>query len=167
MQGFLIRRFWLLRQRLISSTASALVLPIIVFLTLSIGMNNIIMETMGNISYKEWVYPGLIILINTIIITPIIFRDFYFLRLESRTLITLSLSPLSKFQIVSFLIFSAIIEGLVLSMISIFILLYLMEISIGLVSFFYIIIAISLFSLIIANALATLSLLTQRINHIF
>ena len=49
MQGFLIRRFWLLRQRLISSTASALVLPIIVFLTLSIGMNNIIMETMGNI----------------------------------------------------------------------------------------------------------------------
>ena len=95
MQGFLIRRFWLLRQRLISSTASALVLPIIVFLTLSIGMNNIIMETMGNISYKEWVYPGLIILINTIFITPIIFRDFYFLRLESRTLITLSLSPLS------------------------------------------------------------------------
>ena len=167
MQGFLIRRFWLLRQRLISSTASALVLPIIVFLTLSIGMNNIIMETMGNISYKEWVYPGLIILINTIIITPIIFRDFYFLRLESRTLITLSLSPLSKFQIVSFLIFSAIIEGLVLSMISIFILSYLMEISIGLVSFFYIIIAISLFSLIIANALATLSLLTQSINHIF
>ena len=69
MQGFLIRRFWLLRQRLISSTASALVLPIIVFLTLSIGMNNIFMETMGNISYKEWVYPGLIILINTIIIT--------------------------------------------------------------------------------------------------
>ena len=28
---------------------------------------------MGNISYEEWVYPGLIMLINTIIIAPIIF----------------------------------------------------------------------------------------------
>ncbi|MDP6878369.1 MAG: hypothetical protein QGI18_07190, partial [Candidatus Marinimicrobia bacterium] len=68
MQAFLIRRFWLLRHRLISSSALVLLLPIIVFLTISIGMKNVIMETMGNISYEEWVYPGLIMLINTIII---------------------------------------------------------------------------------------------------
>ena len=167
MHAFLIRRFWLLRQRLISTASLVLVLPIIVFLTISIGMKSIIMETMGNISYEEWVYPGLIMLINTIIITPIIFRDFYFLRLESQTLVTLSLSPLSKFQIVIYLIFSAIIEGVILSMVSIFILLYLMEISIGILSLIYIIIAVSLFSLIISNAFTTLSLSTHRINHIF
>ena len=167
MQAFLIRRFWLLRHRLISSSALVLLLPIIVFLTISIGMKNVIMETMGNISYEEWVYPGLIMLINTIIIAPIIFRDFHFLRLESQMLVTLSLSPLSKFQIVSYLIFSAIIEGVILSIVSIFILLYLMEISLAITSLFYIIIAVSLFSLIIANAFTTLSLSTHRTNHIF
>ncbi|MDP6877670.1 MAG: hypothetical protein QGI18_03660 [Candidatus Marinimicrobia bacterium] len=167
MQAFLIRRFWLLRQRLISSAGLVLVLPIIVFLTVSIGMKNVIMETMGNISYNEWVYPGLIMLINTIIITPIIFRDFHFMRLESQTLVTLSLSPLSKLQIVCYLIFAAIIEGIILSMVSIFILLYLMEISLAVSSLIYIIISVSLFSLIIANAFTTLSLSTHRINHIF
>ena len=56
MQAFLIRRFWLLRQRLISSAGLVLVLPIIVFLTVSIGMKNVIMETMGNVPYEEWSY---------------------------------------------------------------------------------------------------------------
>ena len=65
-------------------------------------MNNIIMETMDNISYEDWVFPGLVMIINTIIIAPIIFRDFYYSRLESKTLVTLSLTPLSKFQIISY-----------------------------------------------------------------
>ena len=149
MKAFLLRRFWLLRKRFISTASLIFLLPIIVFLTISIGMKNIIMETMGNISYEEWVYPGLIMIINIIIIAPIIFRDFHYSRFESKTLVTLSLSPLSKFQIVSYLIISAIIEGVVLSLLPIFILLYLMEISIGILSFIYTIIAICLFSLII------------------
>ena len=68
MHAFLIRRFWLLRQRLVSTASLVLVLPIIVFLTISIGMKNIIMETMGNISYEEWVYPGLIMLIKNLML---------------------------------------------------------------------------------------------------
>ena len=164
---FLLRRFWHLRQRFISTIAFIILLPVIVFLTISTGMKNIIMETMGNISYEEWVYPGLIMIINTIIIAPIIFRDFYYLRLESKTLATLSLAPLSKFQIISYLIISTIIEGVTLSLFSIFILSYLMGVSMGVLSFTYTIIAVFLFSLIISNALTTLSLSTNRINNIF
>ena len=66
-----------------------------------------------------------------------------------------------------YLIISAIIEGVVLSLLPIFILLYLMEISIGILSFIYTIIAVCLFSLIIGNALTTLSLSSNRINTIF
>ena len=67
MKAFLLRRFWLLRKRFISTASLIFLLPIIVFLTISIGMKNIIMETMGNISYEEWVYPGLIMIINIMI----------------------------------------------------------------------------------------------------
>ena len=129
-------------------------------------MNNIIMETMDNISYEDWVFPGLVMIINTIIIAPIIFRDFYYSRLESKTLVTLSLTPLSKLQIISYLIISATVEGLVLSLLPFFILLYLMELAIGITSFIYIILAAFIFNIIIGNALATLSLSSNKINTI-
>ena len=129
-------------------------------------MNNIIMETMDNISYEDWVFPGVVMIINTIIIAPIIFRDFYYSRLESKTLVTLSLTPLSKFQIISYLIISATVEGLVLSLLPFFILLYLMELAIGITSFIYIILAAFIFNIIIGNALATLSLSSNKINTI-
>ena len=129
-------------------------------------MNNIIMETMDNISYEDWVFPGLVMIINTIIIAPIIFRDFYYSRLESKTLVTLSLTPLSKLQIISYLIISATVECLVLSLLPFFILLYLMELAIGITSFIYIILAAFIFNIIIGNALATLSLSSNKINTI-
>ena len=129
-------------------------------------MNNIIMETMDNISYEDWVFPGLVMIINTIIIAPIIFRDFYYSRLESKTLVTLSLTPLSKFKIISYLIISATVEGLVLSLLPFFILLYLMELAIGITSFIYIILAAFMFNIIIGNALATISLSSNKINTI-
>ena len=129
-------------------------------------MNNIIMETMDNISYEDWVFPGLVMIINTILIAPIIFRDFYYSRLESKTLVTLSLTPLSKFKIISYLIISATDEGLVLSLLPFFILLYLMELAIGITSFIYIILAAFIFNIIIGNALATLSLSSNKINTI-
>ena len=76
---------------------------------------------MDNISYEDWVFPGLVMIINTIIIAPIIFRDFYYSRLESKTLVTLSLTPLSKFQIISYLLISATVEGVVRSLLRFFI----------------------------------------------
>ena len=124
------------------------------------------METLDNSSYEDWVFPGLVMIINTIIIAPIIFRDFYYSRLESKTLVTLSLTPLSKFKIISYLIISATVEGLVLSLLPFFILLYLMELAIGITSFIYIILAAFIFNIIIGNALATLSLSSNKINTI-
>ena len=125
------------------------------------------METIAKFSYQKWLYPGLVLIVNTVMIIPIIYRDFFDLRVNSRTLITLSLTPLSKIQLVGFLLLTALVEATIFSMVSMIIFLYLMDLSLSMLDLLYIIVAMNLFGLIVSNGLITLSLLTDRINTFF
>ena len=125
------------------------------------------METIAKISYQKWLYPGLVLIVNTVMIIPIIYRDFFDLRVNSRTLITLSLTPLSKIQLVGFLLLTALVEATIFSMVAMTIFLYLMDLSLSMLDLLYIIVAMNLFGLIVSNGLITLSLLTDRINTFF
>ena len=125
------------------------------------------METIAKFSYQKWLYPGLVLIVNTVMIIPIIYRDFFDLRVNSRTLITLSLTPLSKIQLVGFLLLTALVEATIFSMVAMIIFLYLMDLSLSMLDLLYIIVAMNLFGLIVSNGLITLSLLTDRINTFF
>ena len=164
MQAFLLRRWWLFRRRIFSTLIFVVVLPILIHLALTVGLGNIIMETIAKFSYQKWLYPGLVLIVNTVMIIPIIYRDFFDLRVNSRTLITLSLTTLSKIQLVGYLLLTALIEATIFSMVAMTIFLYLMDLSFSMLDILYIIVAINLFGLIVSNGLITLSLLTDRIN---
>ena len=167
MQAFLLRRWWLFRRRIFSTLTFVVVLPILIHLALTVGVGNIIMETIAKFSYQKWLYPGLVLIVNTVMIIPIIYRDFFDLRVNSRTLITLSLTTLSKIQLVGFLLLTALVEATIFSMVSMIIFLYLMDLSLSMLDLLYIIVAMNLFGLIVSNGLITLSLLTDRINTFF
>ena len=166
-QAFLLRRWWLFRRRIFSTLTFVVVLPILIHLALTVGIGNIIMETIAKFSYQKWLYPGLVLIVNTVMIIPIIYRDFFDLRVNSRTLITLSLTPLSKIQLVGFLLLTALVEATIFSMVAMTIFLYLMDLSLSMLDLLYIIVAMNLFGLIVSNGLITLSLLTDRINTFF
>ena len=167
MQAFLLRRWWLFRRRIFSTVTFVVAFPILIHLALTLGIGNIIMETITKYSYQKWLYPGLVFIVNTVMIIPIIYREFFDLRVNSRTLITLSLTPLSKLQLVGFLLFTALIEATIFSMVAMTIFLYLMDLSLSMLDLLYILIAMNLFGLIVSNGLITLSLLTNRINTFF
>jgi len=167
MQAFLLRRWWLFRRRIFSTLTFVGVLPILIHLALTVGIGNIIMETIAKFSYQKWLYPGLVLIVNTVMIIPIIYRDFFDLRVNSRTLITLSLTTLSKIQLVGFLLLTALVEATIFSMVAMTIFLYLMDLSLSILDLLYIIVAMNLFGLIVSNGLITLSLLTDRINTFF
>jgi len=167
MQVFLMRRWWLFRRRIFSTITFVVALPILIHLALTVGIGNIIMETITKLSYQKWLYPGLVLIVNTVMIIPIIYRDFFDLRVNSRTLITLSLTPLLKIQLVGFLLLTALVEATIFSMVSMIIFLYLMDLSLSMLDLLYIIVAMNLFGLIVSNGLITISLLTDRINTIF
>ena len=166
-QAFLLRRWWLFRRRIFSTLTFVVVLPILIYLTLTVGIGNIIIETIAKFPYQKWLYPGLVLIVNTVMIIPIIYRDFFDLRVNSRTLITLSLTPLSKIQLVGFLLLTALVEATIFSMVAMTIFLYLMDLSLSMLDLLYIIVAMNLFGLIVSNGLITLSLLTDRINTFF
>ena len=167
MQAFLLRRWWLFRRRIFSTLIFVVVLPILIHLALTVGIGNIFMETIEKFSYQKWLFPGLVMIVNTIMIIPIIYRDFFDSRINSRTLITLSLTPLSKIQLVGFLLLTALVEATIFSMVAMTIFLYLMDLSLSMLDLLYIIVAMNLFGLIVSNGLITLSLLTDRINTFF
>ena len=167
MQSFLLRRWWLFRRRIFSTLTFVVVLPILIYLTLTVGIGNIIIETIAKFPYQKWLYPGLVLIVNTVMIIPIIYRDFFDLRVNSRTLITLSLTPLSKIQLVGFLLLTALVEATIFSMVAMTIFLYLMDLSLSMLDLLYIIVAMNLFGLIVSNGLITLSLLTDRIHTFF
>ena len=166
-QAFLLRRWWLFRQRIFSTITLVVVLPIIIHLALTLGIGNIILETITRFSYQKWLYPGLVFIVNTVVIIPIIYREFFDLRINSKTLITLSLTPLSKLQLIGLLLLTALIEATIFSMVAMIIFLYLMDLSLSMLDLLYIFVSMNLFGLIVSNGLITISLLTDRINTIF
>ena len=167
MQTFLLRRWWLFRRRIFSTMTFVVALPIIIHLALTLGIGNIILETITKFSYQKWLYPGLVLIVNTIVIIPIIYREFFDLRVNSRTLITLSLTPLSKLQLIGLLLLTALAEATVFSMVAMTIFLYLMDLSLSILDLLYILVAMNIFGLIVSNGLITISLLTDRINTFF
>ena len=167
MQTFLLRRWWLFRQRIFSTMTFVVALPIIIHLALTLGIGNIILETITKFSYQKWLYPGLVLIVNTIVIIPIIYREFFDLRVNSRTLITLSLTPLSKLQLIGLLLLTALAEATIFSMVTMTIFLYLMDLSLSILDLLYILVAMNIFGLIVSNGLITISLLTDRINTFF
>ena len=167
MQTFLLRRWWLFRRRIFSTMTFVVALPIIIHLALTLGIGNIILETITKFSYQKWLYPGLVLIVNTIVIIPIIYREFFDLRVNSRTLITLSLTPLSKLQLIGLLLLTALAEATIFSMVAMTIFLYLMDLSLSILDLLYILVAMNIFGLIVSNGLITISLLTDRINTFF
>ena len=166
-QAFLLRRLWLFRRRIFSTMTLVVVLPIIIHLALTLGLGNIMLETITRFSYQKWLYPGLVLIVYTIVIIPIIYREFFDLRVNSRTLITLSLTPLSKLQLIGLLLLTALAEATVFSMVAMTIFLYLMDLSLSILDLLYILVAMNIFGLIVSNGLITISLLTDRINTFF
>ena len=167
MQTFLLRRWWLFRRRIFSTMTFVVALPIIIHLALTLGIGNIILETITKFSYQKWLYPGLVLIVNTIVIIPIIYREFFDLRVNSRTLITLSLTPLSKLQLIGLLLLTVLIEATIFSIVAMIIFLYLMDLSLSMLDLLYILVSMNLFGLIVSNGLITISLLTDRINTFF
>ena len=167
MQTFLLGRWWLFRRRIFSTMTFVVALPIIIHLALTLGIGNIILETITKFSYQKWLYPGLVLIVNTIVIIPIIYREFFDLRVNSRTLITLSLTPLSKLQLIGLLLLTVLIEATIFSLVSMTIFLYLMDLSLSMLDLLYILVSMNIFGLIVCNGLITISLLTDRINTFF
>ena len=69
------RRLWLWKNRLIPSIFFYLLLPVFTFAIISLPLKNIIRFSLSETPYDIWVLPGLIFIIGTFSLYPLLYRE--------------------------------------------------------------------------------------------
>ncbi|MBT3216062.1 MAG: hypothetical protein HOD97_07490 [Candidatus Marinimicrobia bacterium] len=156
------RRWWLIQNRLFSTIGFSLMFPILLYVMIFMVLNTIIRESGNHVPYGEWVFPGFVVLSGSFVIMPILFRDFFDLRIHGRVLLNLTLSPSSKTGLVTGLILTSLAESILFSVVAVGVLLTLLQTSFGLMDYLIMIAFSCVFNFVLANSIVTLSLLINR-----
>jgi len=157
-----MRRFWLLRNRLVITAPIIILAPIAFHVFLSSVINNIYSSSPNGIPIETWLLPGVIFSFGSLTMLAILYRDLFNPQSNLQFLKLLSISPNSKFKIILGILLSSLIECLSYSIISTLTLLIFMPEPFSFLAFlsilFYLIFYLGLFG----NCIITLSIYVQR-----
>ena len=157
-----MRRFWLLRNRLVITAPIIILSPIAFHVFLSSVINNIYSSSPNGIPIESWLFPGVIFSFGSLTMLAILYRDLFNSQSNLQFLKLLSISPNTKFKIIIWLILSSLIECLSYCVISTLTLLIFMPEPFSFSAFlsilFYLIFYLGLFG----NCIITLSIYVQR-----
>ena len=157
-----MRRFWLLRNRLVITAPIIILSPIAFHVFLSSVINNIYSSSPNGIPIESWLLPGVIFSFGSLTMLAILYRDLFNSQSNLQFLKLLSISPNSKFKIILGIILSSLIECLSYCVISTLTLLIFMPEPFSFSAFlsilFYLIFYLGLFG----NCIITLSIYVQR-----
>tara|TARA_B110000444_G_C18748815_1_gene551674 strand:- start:103 stop:852 length:750 start_codon:yes stop_codon:yes gene_type:complete len=156
--ALLIRRFWLWKNRFLSSLFMMMLMPITVFSVIYSPLQHIFPISLLNIPFEKWVYPSLIFLIASINLFPLIYRDFFDLRLHRKVIGNLSLAPFTKQKIINSYLIILVLETVLITLSSILIISNLIVIPLGFYQHLIVIIHLIIYLLTLSNLLITLSL---------
>lgn len=162
--AFLKRRWWLTQNRILTTISSALIIPIILYTTIVSVLNNVIVHSIDEIPYEHWAFPGLIMIIATIGLFPLLYRDFFDLRIHRHILQPITLAPVTKLEIVFGIALTAIIESLSFVIIGMAVLIILMPNPLVWYQYLIILFYVVLYNGVIANAFITIGLVTDRVT---
>ena len=161
-KALIIRRLWLLRNRLVVTAPIIILSPIAFHVFLSSLINNIYSSSPNGIPIESWLFPGVIFSFGSLTMLAILYRDLFNSHSNLQFLKLLSISPNSKFKIILGVILSSLIECLSYCIISTLTLLIFMPEPFSFSAFlsilFYLIFYLGLFG----NCIITLSIFVQR-----
>ena len=158
------RRLWLWKNRLVPSIFLFLSLPLVVFLMISLPLKNIIRFSLGGIPYDLWVLPGMLFIISSFIMYPLLYREFFELRIHKKVLTNLSLTPHSKNNIIFSNLIVSSIEAFALVIFSTILYASFISISINIIDLGYLLFCLSLYNLLLGNLYITLSLVIDTLT---
>ncbi len=163
-QGFLLRRLWLWRNRLVPSIFLFFFMPILLFTMISIPLKNIIRYSISGVPYDIWVFPGLIFIIGSLGLYPIIYREIFDLRVHRKVLLNIALAPYSKSQLVFGNLCVAVLEALTMCLFSILIYSSIVSISLNFSNFLFLIFCLVIYLFLVGNIYILLSISIDAIT---
>ena len=163
-QAFLLRRLWLWRNRLVPSIFLFFFMPILLFTMISIPLKNIIRYSISEVPYDIWVFSGLIFIIGSLGLYPIIYREIFDLRVHRKVLLNIALAPYSKSQLVFGNLCVAVLEALIMCLFSILIYSSIVSISLNFLNFLFLIFCLVIYLFLVGNIYILLSISIDAIT---
>jgi len=158
------RRLWLWQNRLIPSVFILLLLPIFVFAMIGVPLKNVIQYSLSGMSYDIWVFPGLIFILGSLSLYPLLYREFFDLRIHRKVLINITLTPNSKNKIVFASLVSACMEALVVASIGAIYYTGFIPIVLNLPDLIFLLCCLVIYLLLLGNLFISVSLLIDTIT---
>ena len=163
-KAFLLRRLWLWRNRLVPSIFLFFFMPILLFIMISIPLKNIIRYSISGVPYDIWVFSGLIFIIGSLGLYPIIYREIFDLRVHRKVLLNIALAPYSKSQLVFGNLFVSVLEALIMCLFSILIYSSIVSISFNFLNFLFLIFCLAIYLFLVGNIYILLSISIDAIT---
>ena len=159
-----MRRIWSWKNRLVPSLLLLLTLPVILFVLVGLSLNNIMRNSLSGMPFELWVIPGFIFIISSMGLFPLIYRDFFDLRVHRKVLVHVVLAPYRKrIVICGYLIVSGI-EAIILGVISIGIFSAISSFPLSVIQTLFMIVCLSLYLLLLGNLLISMGLLINTVT---
>ena len=165
--ALLKRRLWLWKNRLIPSIFFYLILPIFIFVIISLPLKNIIRFSLAEIPYDIWVLPGLIFIVGSFSLYPLLYREYFELRIHRKVLVNIALAPYSKkYMIFSSLVISGL-ESIGMSVLGIIVYTTFTSISLSVSSTLFLFLCLVIYLFLLGNLYITISLLIDALTTMF
>ena len=163
-KALLIRRLWIIKNRLYTTLGLLLILPIFINVLINLPIKRLVVSPLWDIPHEQWIFPGLIIIVIVMMMLPSVSRDLFDLRILKKLLPTLALTPISRAQYLYNLLIVILIEAVVYTVVIISV--YSILIVPGFIFLDYLIMFpfFLLFIALSANILTTLALIVDKIT---
>ena len=131
---------------------------------ISIPLKNIIRYSISGVPYDIWVFSGLIFIIGSLGLYPIIYREIFDLRVHRKVLLNIALAPYSKSQLVFGNLFVSVLEALIMCLFSILIYSSIVSISFNFLNFLFLIFCLAIYLFLVGNIYILLSISIDAIT---
>ncbi|HIB26869.1 MAG TPA: hypothetical protein EYO27_05330 [Candidatus Marinimicrobia bacterium] len=163
-KALLFRRFWLIRHRLMTTVSFMVMLPLLLHIGITMVMKNIVVQSIDQVPYDVWVFPGIILLIASVSTFSLIYRDLFDLRIHKKSFIPITLAPYGKTHLVIGFLVTSIIESLVYVIVAMGVLTVLLPEPLNWSAYFIVPLFTLLYTFLLGNLIITFSVLTDRIS---
>ena len=161
------RRIWLWKNRLLPSAFLFFMLPVFIFSMISLPLKNIIRFSLAGTPYDIWVFPGMIFIISSLSMFPIIYREFFELRIHGKVLINIALTPYGKRSIIFSYLVVAGLEAFVMIIFSTIVYASFIPITFNVPSIIFLIFCLAIYNLVLGNLYISLSLIIDTLTTMF
>ena len=161
------RRLWLWKNRLIPSIFFYILLPVFIFVIISLPLKNIIRFSLAETPYDIWVLPGLIFIIGSFSLYPLIYREYFELRIHRKVLVNIALTPYSKRSIIFSSLVVAVLEALCMSILGVVFYISFTSISLTISSLIFLLLCLIIYLFLLGNLYITISLIIDALTTMF